>query len=187
MRWAAAGLSKAFDGSPGRLMELRSRFRNPKMSRGERVRGRFRHSASGADPSNRPRLDSEPLQEQTRVWLLRNEIVVAVVVACLITLTLGAFIGATQGILATLFEFSPIIVTLGYFTAVRALAFVVSGGLENSSFGSSFDQIGQSVIQPFSIPTPLTRFRLRSARDSSSRSSARSSSAVSRLAAAAGR
>lgn len=78
-----------------------------------------------------------------------------VVVASLIALALGALIGTTQGILATWFDFSPIVVTLGYFTAVRGLAFVVSGGLETSSFGSSFDQIGQSVVQPFSIPTPL--------------------------------
>ena len=50
------------------------------------------------------------------------------VTACTVTIIVAAAVGLAQGTLATRGRFAPIIVTLGFFTAVRGLTFVVNDG-----------------------------------------------------------
>lgn len=78
------------------------------------------------------------------------------VAAAFIALAVGATVGATQGLLSTKLGFPPIIVTLGFFTAVRGLTFVVSDGKLTSGFSSQFAQLGQGNLPGTEIPIPVT-------------------------------
>lgn len=78
-----------------------------------------------------------------------------VVLACLLAMAVAAAVGATQGILATRLQFAPIIVTLGYFTAVRGLTFVVSDGKLTSGWSDGFLELGQGRFPGTGIPNPV--------------------------------
>lgn len=77
------------------------------------------------------------------------------VLAAAIALAVGGAVGAAQGFLATWMRFPPIIVTLGFFTAIRGLTFVVSDGKLSSGFSSQFATIGQDNLPGTSIPIPV--------------------------------
>lgn len=66
-----------------------------------------------------------------------------VALACLIAVGLGAFLGALQGVAATRLGFAPIIVTIGFYTGIRGLTFVVGNGRVPTDFPNSFLDIGQ--------------------------------------------
>ena len=77
------------------------------------------------------------------------------VVACTVAIGLGGAVGASQGALATLGRFAPIIVTLGFYTAVRGLTFVVNDGDLASGWTGGFQEIGQGLFPGLGIPNPV--------------------------------
>ena len=76
-------------------------------------------------------------------------------VACSIAVVVAAVVGVTQGTLATLGRFAPIIVTLGFFVAVRGLTFVVNDGKLASGWTGGFREIGQGLFPGIGIPNPV--------------------------------
>lgn len=78
-----------------------------------------------------------------------------VVVGVLIALGVGAAVGGTQGFLATKLTLAPIIITLGFFTGVRGLVFVVTDGKLSNDFGSSFAEIGRGTFPGTNLPNPI--------------------------------
>ena len=77
------------------------------------------------------------------------------VVACATAVAVAAVVGAAQGSLATLGRFAPIIVTLGFFVAVRGLTFVVNDGKLASGWTGGFKEIGQGLFPGVGIPNPV--------------------------------
>jgi ribose/xylose/arabinose/galactoside ABC-type transport system permease subunit len=77
------------------------------------------------------------------------------VVGVLIAVGVGAAVGAVQGGLATKLTLSPIIITLGFYTAVRGLVFVVSDGDITNKFGDSFRKIGRANFPGTGIAMPV--------------------------------
>jgi ribose transport system permease protein len=77
------------------------------------------------------------------------------VVGVLIAVAVGALVGVLQGGLATKLTLSPIIITLGFYTAVRGLVFVVSDGDVKSRFGDAFRGIGRSNFPATKIAMPV--------------------------------
>lgn len=75
--------------------------------------------------------------------------------ACVIVLCATAVVGAIQGLLATRLQFPPFIVTLGFYTGVRGLAFVAGGGQVASGFGTGFAAIGNGKVWGLGIPIPV--------------------------------
>ena len=78
-----------------------------------------------------------------------------VVVGVLIAIGVGVAVGATQGLLATKLTLSPIIVTLGFYTGVRGLVFVIGGGKVKSRLGPGLVKIGRGTVPGTSIPYPV--------------------------------
>jgi ribose/xylose/arabinose/galactoside ABC-type transport system permease subunit len=76
-------------------------------------------------------------------------------VGVLIAVLVGGAVGATQGVLATKLTLSPIIVTLGFFTGVRGLVFVVTDGKLRKDFGTDFTSIGGGTFPGTNIPNPI--------------------------------
>ncbi len=76
------------------------------------------------------------------------------VAACAIAVCIAAAVGACQGLAATKLRFAPIIVTLGFFTAVRGVTYVVGDGKLTSGWSDEFQQIGQGLLPGTRIPTP---------------------------------
>lgn len=79
------------------------------------------------------------------------DVVVAAILACVLAMT----IGGVQGVLASTLRFPVIVVTLGFFTAVRGLTFVVSGGRLTSGFGNTFALIGRGQVYVLDVPVPI--------------------------------
>ncbi len=77
------------------------------------------------------------------------------VTACTATIAVAAAVGGCQGTLATRARFAPIIVTLGFFTAVRGLTFVVNDGNLASGWTGRFQEIGQGIVPGVGIPNPV--------------------------------
>ena len=73
----------------------------------------------------------------------------------LIAVAVGAAVGAVQGGLATKLTLSPIIITLGFYTAVRGFVFVVSDGDITNKFGDSFRKIGRANFPGTGIAMPV--------------------------------
>lgn len=80
---------------------------------------------------------------------------IGVFLSCAIVIGMAMLFGAVQGLLATRLSFPPIVVTLGFFTAVRGLAFVISGGRLTSKYGDTFAHIGRGRIRLLEIPVPV--------------------------------
>ena len=78
-----------------------------------------------------------------------------VVPALMIVVLIGLAVGAGQGILSAPMGFSPIVVTLGFFTGVRGLVFVLSDGRTTSGFGDTFAIIGRGRVRWLEIPVPV--------------------------------
>jgi ribose transport system permease protein len=76
-------------------------------------------------------------------------------IGVLIAVGVGAAVGIAQGALATKLTLSPIIITLGFYTAVRGLVFVVSDGDVKSRFGQSFRDIGRSNLPGTKVAMPV--------------------------------
>ena len=76
------------------------------------------------------------------------------VAACAVAIAVGAATGAAQGLLATKLRFAPIIVTLGFYTAVRGLVYVVSEARLTSGWSESFQKLGQGLFFNTGIPNP---------------------------------
>jgi ribose transport system permease protein len=76
-------------------------------------------------------------------------------VGVLIAIGVGAAVGGLQGLLATKLTLSPIIITLGFYTGVRGLVFVVSDGRVKSRFGQSFAEIGRGTFPGTNLPNPI--------------------------------
>ena len=70
-------------------------------------------------------------------------------------MAIGAAVGAVQGGLATKLTLSPIIITLGFYTAVRGLVFVVSDGKVANRFGDRFREIGRSDFPGTKLAMPI--------------------------------
>ena len=76
-------------------------------------------------------------------------------IGVLIAIGVGAAVGATQGLLATRLTLSPIIVTLGFYTGVRGLVFVIGDGKVKSRLGPGLAKIGRGTVPGTSIPYPV--------------------------------
>lgn len=78
----------------------------------------------------------------------------SLVVALPLTIAFAAGIGLVQGVLATRLSLSPLVVTLGFFSAVRGLALVLSEGQLRSGVGApGLDFLGRGVV--LGVPTPV--------------------------------
>jgi ribose/xylose/arabinose/galactoside ABC-type transport system permease subunit len=77
----------------------------------------------------------------------------AVVLAIAAGFLAGAVIGGLQGFMSTKLNFSPIIVTLGFFVGVQGLTFVITDGKMRSGFPDAFTAIGQGRI--LGVPNPV--------------------------------
>jgi ribose transport system permease protein len=73
--------------------------------------------------------------------------------AILLALGVALAIGIINGTLAAWWGLSPIIVTLGGYTAYRGIANEISGGLPTDSFGDAFAKLGQGEL--WTIPYPV--------------------------------
>lgn len=76
-------------------------------------------------------------------------------VGVLIAIGVGAVVGAVQGALATRLTLAPIIVTLGFYTGVRGLVFVVNDGDLKNKFGPEFAKIGRGTFLGTDIANPI--------------------------------
>ena len=81
--------------------------------------------------------------------------VMGIVPALIIVVLIGLAVGAAQGILSSPLGLSPIVVTLGFFTGVRGVVFVVSEGRTSSGFGDTFAIIGRGRVRWLEIPVPV--------------------------------
>ncbi len=72
-------------------------------------------------------------------------------VAIIGAVVVGALVGVANGLLCSLLNLSPFIVTLGTLTAVRGLDLLLSP-LPLSGFGDSFDSIGGGVVAGVPVP-----------------------------------
>lgn len=78
-----------------------------------------------------------------------------VLVGVLLAVGVGALAGAAQGTLATKLTLAPIIITLGFYTGVRGLVFVISDGQVTNRFGATFATIGRGEFLGTGLPNPV--------------------------------
>ena len=78
-----------------------------------------------------------------------------VVIGVLIAIGVGALAGALQGTLATRLTLAPIIVTLGFYTGVRGLVFVINDGHLKNNFGAQLAKIGRGKFIDTNIANPI--------------------------------
>ena len=76
--------------------------------------------------------------------------------AVAVGLVASVVIGLTNGLLVTRVGINPLITTLGMFSVVRGLAFVISGGLTEPMFDPVFGRLGRGFIA--AIPVPVIIF-----------------------------
>lgn len=72
-----------------------------------------------------------------------------------LVILLGVGIGLLQGILVAPLGFPTFVVTLGFFTAIRGLAFVVNSGTITNRFGDTFAILGRGRVRLLEIPVPI--------------------------------
>ncbi len=77
------------------------------------------------------------------------------IVASAIAIGVGAAVGATQGVLSTRLRFAPIVVGLGFLTAIRGFAFVINNGTLTSGWSDDFRTLGRGMFPGTSIPLPV--------------------------------
>jgi len=78
-----------------------------------------------------------------------------VLMGVLIAIGVGAGVGALQGVLATRLKLAPIIVTLGFYTGIRGLVFVVNDNNLKNKFGSQFAEIGRGRFPGTDLANPI--------------------------------
>ncbi len=74
-------------------------------------------------------------------------------VAVTVVLAVGALAGALNGFLISEVDIAPIIATLGVMTALRGVAYIVTGGLPIYGLPESFGMLGQGYF--LGIPVPV--------------------------------
>ncbi len=74
-------------------------------------------------------------------------------VACLIAITIGACLGAFNGILVTRLKLNPLIVTLGTMSIFSGAALVLTGGLSKPMLVDGFNWLGSGRVM--GVPVPL--------------------------------
>ena len=74
------------------------------------------------------------------------------VLACIVMLLAGLFIGLFNGFFVNEIKIPPMIVTLSTLSIARGLAFIISGGLPVSRFPRSFTILGQGRLGMVPIP-----------------------------------
>ena len=75
--------------------------------------------------------------------------------AVAVAIVLGGATGGAQGVLATRLRFEPIVVSLGFFTAVRGFTLVISDGDVPSGWDRSFRTLGRNLLPGTPIPYPV--------------------------------
>lgn len=73
-------------------------------------------------------------------------------------LLVALVVGITNGLLVTRVGINPLITTLGMFSVVRGIAFVISGGLTEPMLDEGFGKLGRGFVA--GIPTPVIVFAL---------------------------
>lgn len=76
------------------------------------------------------------------------------VVAVLITMVVGAFLGLINGFLINVAQIPPLITTLGMLTALRGVAYLITGGMPVFGFASDITVIGKAELFGL-IPVPV--------------------------------
>jgi ribose transport system permease protein len=79
----------------------------------------------------------------------------SVVAACATIVVMALGIGLLQGSLVTYFKMPTFVVTLGAFTALRGLAFVINDGRITNRYGDTFAVIGRGLVRGLEIPVPV--------------------------------
>ncbi len=64
-------------------------------------------------------------------------------------------VGLLQGLLVGPMRLPTFVVTLGFFTAVRGIAFVVNAGDQASRFGDTFAVLGRGRVRLLEVPVPI--------------------------------
>jgi ribose transport system permease protein len=79
----------------------------------------------------------------------------SVIGACTVIVVMALAIGLVQGTLVTYLKMPTFVVTLGAFTALRGIAFVVNDGRISNRFGDTFAVIGRGLVRGLEIPVPV--------------------------------
>jgi ribose transport system permease protein len=74
------------------------------------------------------------------------------VLSSIIALAVSTVIGTVNGLLITLFDLPPFIVTLGMMGAARGLAFILTNGNQIFGMPASFTALGSGYVGPIPIP-----------------------------------
>jgi ribose transport system permease protein len=67
-------------------------------------------------------------------------------------LAVGLVVGLINGVVVTRIGINPLITTLGTFSAVRGLAFVISGGLSEPMLDPTFGKLGRGFLAGIPVP-----------------------------------
>lgn len=74
------------------------------------------------------------------------------VVACAVSTLAGALVGLVNGFFVSTIGVTPMIATLGSMTAIRGLAYLLTGGIPVYGFTKSFTVLGQGYVGVVPIP-----------------------------------
>lgn len=77
------------------------------------------------------------------------------VVAVLITLAVGILVGLINGFFINMFNIPPLITTLAMQTAIRGVAYIITGGLPVFGFDQAITVIGKGYLGPIPIPVVI--------------------------------
>lgn len=87
----------------------------------------------------------------TAAMLMLNK--VPIFLTCILVLIIAVFYGAINGFCVTRLEMPPLIATLGLQTALRGLAYIVTGGLPVFGFNKAFGNFATGTVA--AIPYPV--------------------------------
>lgn len=77
------------------------------------------------------------------------------VLAVLITLAVGVLVGLINGFFINMFNIPPLITTLAMQTAIRGVAYIITGGLPVFGFDQAITVIGKGYLGPIPIPVVI--------------------------------
>lgn len=80
---------------------------------------------------------------------------VSPVLAVLITLAVGILVGLINGFFINMFNIPPLITTLAMQTAIRGVAYIITGGLPVFGFDQAITVIGKGYLGPIPIPVVI--------------------------------
>ncbi len=75
--------------------------------------------------------------------------------AVLITLAVGVLVGLINGFFINMFNIPPLITTLAMQTAIRGVAYIITGGLPVFGFDQAITVIGKGYLGPLPIPVVI--------------------------------